>query len=188
MNHPGAQNDAATAQPEDPRDRLMQVTLARVAENQRPGSNAHSAWLSDLRAGIVPVGDLRAVRSAGRYVAGLRQGTRRTGAIRAAAIRAINTDTRHSSELRLGASLFHLHRAEGGSSVSEHVEVLPMLTQDAAALVLDGLAGRCARAGIAVNFIQLSRTLIAWGETSTSIAREQRNRIVFDFFGSDIAD
>ncbi len=160
---------------------LMSVTNQRVAAHNTHGSNAHAGWLADLRAGITPAGELRAIARAAPYITGL--GARsHSAAIRAAAIRAINRDVSNSRNLRLGRSLARLDLMEGGSSVSGQVDVLPLMPMDGAALIFDGLIGRCAKHGIAINFEGLAKTLIHWGSGDGARSVDRRTQVVLDFY------
>lgn len=168
---------------------LMAVTNKRVEENAIPGSNRHSGWLAGIRSGITPSGEVQAIAHAGPYVAELGP-RRRQGVIRAAAIRAINKDVRHDGTpgKTLGRSLYRLHAKEGGDSIEHQVAALPLMNLDAAALVLDGLIGRCAKHGITVNFTDLARVLASWGTGSGSSSQNHRNKIVLDFYTSSPAN
>lgn len=178
--------EAETATPEPGRKKpatLMAVTNARVAENAIPGSNRHAGWLAGIRTGITPSGELQAMAHAGPYIADLNPRLRQ-GVIRAAAIRAINKDVRHDAApgKTLGRSLYRLHAAEGGDSIEHQVAALPLMSLDAAALVLDGLIGRCAKNGIGVNFFDLAGVLSNWGTGSGSKSQNYRTKIVLDFY------
>lgn len=175
--------------PERSETALMAVTNARVAENAIPGSNRHSGWLAGIRSGITPSGEVQALTHAGPYVAEL-SSRRRRGVIRAAAIRAINKDVRHDATpgKTLGRSLYRLHAQEGGDSIERQVAALALMNLDAAALVLDGLIGRCAKHGITVNFTDLVRVLANWGTGSGSSSQDRRNKIVLDFYTSTPAN
>lgn len=159
---------------------LMSATIGRVQANAQPGVNTHSGWLAAIRAGITPVGETTAIAQAAPYLSGLHPRAH-PAALRAAAIRAINRDVPHSTAGTLGKSLARLAAVEGGSSIGEQVAVLPLMNVDAAALVLDGLIGRCARPRIPVNFYDLARTLIYWGDGASSKSSRGRNKIVLDF-------
>lgn len=178
------EDKAATPRPDiKKRETLMAVTNRRVLENAVPGSNRHSGWLAGIRSGITPSGELQALAHAGAYVCELSP-RRRRGAIRAAAIRAINKDVRHEATpgKTVGRSLYRLHAQEGGDSIERQVAALPLMNLDAAALVLDGLIGRCAKHGIAINFTDLVRVLSNWGTGSGSSSQDYRNKIVLDFY------
>ncbi|MFV0550842.1 MAG: type I-E CRISPR-associated protein Cse2/CasB [Anaerorhabdus sp.] len=168
---------------------LMAVTNARVAENAIPGSNRHSGWLAGIRRGITPSGEVHALVSAGPYVASMPERWRQ-GAIRAAAIRAINKDVRHDATpgKTVGRSLYRLHLQEGGDSIESQIAALPLMNLDAAALILDGLIGRCAKHGIAVNFTDLARTLSKWGGGFENHSRQYRSQIVIDFYTNSRID
>lgn len=168
---------------QDPVTHLMAVTNQRLNANLLPGSNAHSGWLASIRCGITPHGELQALPAAGRYIAALSQDGRR-GAIRAAAIRAINKSVNHANTQPLGRSLARLAAKDGGDSINQQVAALPLLNLEAATLVLDGLIGRCGPEGIAVDFFGLARVLTLWGDGAGSKSRNVRNRIVLDFFAS----
>lgn len=165
-----------------PWELLMRTTNTRVALNAKPGSNAYSGWLAAIRAGITPSGELTATSRAGAFVAGLNP-TQRSGVLRAAAIRAINKDVSHRPARNLGRSFAVLAAKEGSSSsIADQVAALPLMNRDAAALVLDGLIGRCARQGVAVDFEDLAATLAFWGTGVGSRSTDTRNRIVLDFY------
>ena len=161
----------------------MRETSRRIQAHNRQGSSAYAGWLADLRAGIVRLGEPRAIRSAGRFVATL-PAHARSGAIRAAAIRAINYDVPQGN-VSLGHSFYRLSHKEGGDSIAEQVETLPLLHLDAAAILLDGLIGRCSRSTIPVNFFELATTLSMWGHDGGTGTRDRRNRIIFDFYSVD---
>lgn len=169
---------------------LIAVTNARVAENLKPGSNAYSGWLADIRCGIAPSIEGRALAVAAPFLAGL-AGDRRTGAVRAAAIRAKNKRVRELSQdsqhgRSLGRSLRHLSMKD--VSVEAQVKTLPLLDLNAAALAIDSLVGRCAGHGVSIDFYDLSRTLAFWGHGATTRSRDTRNRIVLDFYYVDEAE
>ncbi|MFC6154798.1 type I-E CRISPR-associated protein Cse2/CasB [Nocardioides yefusunii] len=167
-------------QPVTPTQALMQETLRRLAANRVPGSNLYSGWLADLRHGITRTGESRAVVPAGPYLGGLSP-RERSGALRAAAIRASNKDVRNAKGRALGVSFASLSRAVGGSSVERQVATLPLLDLESAAAALDGLVDRCSSAGVAVDFAALARTLVHWGTGATPRSQEIRNQIVLDF-------
>lgn len=167
-----------------PETLLMAVTNSRRDANQQPGSNAHSGWLAQIRAGIIPSGEPQALPAAGKYIADLKNAQQRTGALRAAAIRAINKEVRHTDDMRLGLSFKRLHTGTNAASIEEQINVLPSLNRDSAVLVLDGLIGRCAKSGIPVNFYDLSRTLIYWGDSARPSSHNRRTAIVFDYHAS----
>lgn len=173
-------NSMGQAAPVLPTQALMQETLKRVAANRVPGTNIYSGWLAELRHGITRTGEIRAVASAGPHLAGL-TGPQRSGAFRAAAIRACNKDVRNTSTQTLGTSFAKLARVAGGSSIERQVATLPLLDLEAATAVLDGLVGRCGNAGIGIDFTALARTLVHWGSGATARSREMRNQIVLDF-------
>lgn len=161
---------------------LMVETHRRVAVNRVPGVNTYSGWLADLRHGITLTGELRAVRSAGPFIDGLRRPDERSGAMRAAAIRVNHKDAVPSRQASLGASFARLAAVAGGSSIERQVGALPLLDLEAAAATLDGLVGRCPKAGIPVDFVDLARTLVAWGTGATIRSQSVRNQIVLDFY------
>lgn len=171
-----------------PEAQLMSHTNRCVVANLRPGSSQFSGWLAAIRAGITPAGEVRALSAAGQHVSMLRP-RQRTGALRAAAIRAINKDVAQTStatsgrRLRLGGSLALLVQKDGGNAVEEQLAALPLMNVDAAALVLDGLIGRCARHQIPVDFFDLADVLTHWGSGGGSRATQQRTRVVLDFYG-----
>lgn len=167
---------------------LMEVTIERLAANRAPGSNLYSGWLADLRHGITRSGESFAIKSAGPYLNGLSSRLQRSGAIRAAAIRAVNKDVTNGKNIALGASFARLARAAGGSTTERQIASLPLLDLEAASSVLDGLVGRCSKHSIPVDFRALSRTLINWGSGSTIRAREVRNQIVLDFYSAPAGD
>lgn len=167
---------------------LMDVTSARLAANRVPGSNAYSGWLADLRHGITRSGESHAVRSAGPYLGGLNTPLQRSGAIRAAAIRAANKDVKSAKALTLGGSFARLSRASGGSSIERQIASLPLLDLEAASAALDGLVGRCAKYDVPVNFRALASTLISWGTGATMRAQDVRNQIVLDFHSVPVTE
>lgn len=170
-----------------PATRLMVETNTRVALNRIPGTNLHSGWLADLRYGISRNGEMRAVRSAGPFLGGLSSARQRSGAMRAAAIRAIHKDAKPSSLTSLGASFARLESLSGGGSIERQIGTLPLLDLETAAATFDGLVGRCAKAGVPVNFMSLASTLVAWGTGATTRSQEVRNRIVLDFHSAPSA-
>lgn len=177
-------NGADGMQAELPSDRLMLEASRRIVANRLPGSNAFSGWLASLRHGITKQGESQAVVSAGPFLAGLRSDRERSGAMRAAAIRAAHKDCRGAQSLSLGASFARLAQTSGGTSIERQVATLPLLDLEAAAAVFDSLVGRCAKAGVAVNFTSLARTCVAWGAGATRRSQDVRNQIVLDFHSS----
>lgn len=171
-----APSDGATSS-----TRLMREATTRVRANRVPGLTIHSGWLADLRYGISLNGESRAIRSAGPFLGGLRTDKERSGAIRAAAIRAVHKDATSSDRLSLGASFARLAAASGGSSIERQVGTLPLLDLETAAATFDSLVGRCAKAGIPINFPSLASTLVHWGSGATTRSQQVRNRIVLDF-------
>lgn len=174
--------------PVRPSDRLMLVTNARVELNRTPGSNSYSGWLADLRHGITRTGEVHSIRSAGPYLAGLRSERARSGAVRAAAIRAKHKDAATTTQTPIGVAFARLARKEGTSGVERQVGTLPLLDLEAASAALDNLVGRCAREGIAVNFVGLARALVHWGTGATIQAQSVRNKIVLDFHAAAAPD
>lgn len=176
-----------TSREGSPATRLMLETSARVARNQIPGSNLESGWLADLRYGISLNGELRAIRSAGPFLRGLSSARQRSGAMRAAAIRAVHKDAKPSTQTSLGASFSRLESLSGGGSIERQIGTLPLLDLETAAATFDGLVGRCAKAGVPVNFMSLASTLVAWGTGATTRSQEVRNRVVLDFHSAPSA-
>lgn len=169
--------------PEKPRPSLMEATNRNVAANRQPGSNAFSGWLAAVRCGITAAGETQAMSQAAPWLIEVPK-SRHSASLRAAAIRAINKDVAQSKKRTLGASLGLLAKANGGTSIAEQVGALPLMNVDAAALVLDGLIGRCARHQIEVDFLDLADVLIHWGSGAGAGGRstDRRNRLVLDFY------
>ncbi len=171
----------------DPATRLMGETNRRVRANLRPGSREQAGWLAAIRLGITPTGEAPAMSRAAPYVADL-DSRARSAALRGAAIRAINMEvaqvvrTEGRGRPALGHTLSRLADKDGGHRVEEQLSALPLMTVDAAALVLDDLIGRCARHRLSVDFYDLARTLIFWDHGVGGRATERRNRIVMDFY------
>jgi len=162
---------------------LMAVVNKRVAANAVPGSNAYSGWLAAIRSAITPTGEAMAIAQAAPWLRGMGD-RRRSAELRAAAIRAINKDVRQAASgtyLPLGRSFARLDRIEGGGSIAQQVAVLPLLNVDGAALVLNGLIGRCGEHGVPVNFFNLADVLVRWGKQSSAAAARGLTQIVLDF-------
>lgn len=126
-----------------------------------------------------------------RYTAQLNP-EQRIGLRRAVGICAIHADAR-PGELSLGTSLALMHVKDRGhqpgsgesNSITMQVDALPMLDIEAAAQVLDLFVGRCADEGVPVNFHDLARTLMAWGNGITDRSKAARARVVRDFYTSN---
>lgn len=196
----------ASAEPAGPRPEyhLMAVTTARVEENRRNSGRPHAGWLAAVRTGLVAVGEVPALSATGAYTAALSSDSQKAGARRAAAIRATHKDCRphrgqrgdsepSSPRKGLGRSLAELHRAENRgqhpddrtvNQIVGQVNALPLLDRDNAALVLHQLLGRCTGAGVPVDFFDLARSLIHWGNGVSPHSQAVRRRIVSDFYGS----
>lgn len=182
---------------------LMTVCCARLdshrgRDSDRPPSGQNAGWLAAIRAGITVTGEAFAGPAAGPYLPpALRMGPARSGAIRAAAIRAISTDTREATPPegsrftpRLGSNFAQLHRAEHNTlpgerpnQISQQVHALPLLDMESAATVLLGLIRRCGNKGVPVNFQNLADTLTDWGNGIDDRSRKVRERIVNDYYG-----
>lgn len=172
-----------------PERALMRAANACVTANAQPGASHHAGWLAAIRTGITAQGEARALAVAGPYVGALAPNPR-SGALRAAAIRAINKDVLQARTPEtgrrpsLGASLWRLARADGGTSVQDQLGALPLMNTDSAALVLDGLIGRCARAQVPVDFYDLATTLTWWGHGGGARATRRRTRLILDFYAT----
>jgi hypothetical protein len=152
--------------------------------------------MADLRRGLVPLTERYAMPHVLPYMSGNERET--TVVMRAAAIIAGNRHTPHSDDrrVRLGHSARDLFRAINGTwpdgdntgSVARRVLILPSLDSDRAVDAIDSLVAYCSTHQVAVNFYNMTQTLLRWGNGITDASLAVRNQIVRDFFSSHPKD
>jgi CRISPR type I-E-associated protein CasB/Cse2 len=179
---------------------LMSVVEQRLRANREGlGRRPYSGFLAAVRCGLTPQGDLQAHAVTAPYTIGL-TGSQARGARRAAAIRATHKDVPRTSpgpSIRLGGCLADLffrnegwypsdkgdeaQKNRGGEQIVQQIGVMGLLDTDEAALILHQLVGRCA-VGVPVDFEDLARTLIYWGNGISAQSTKVRQRVVSDFY------
>lgn len=160
-----------------------------LAERDRP-----SHRIAALRQGVHAATELGAMPYTEAYFGRLAP-RQRAGARRGVAICAKHTGTRQvdreGPRLGLGSSLRLLHRdatgawpghSESRNQIESQVASLTYLDLESTASVLDGLVGRCGEAGVVVDFFDVTRTLVDWGDGATPESRVTRARVITHFY------
>lgn len=146
---------------------------------------------SAFRTGISPASEIFAFGHTEKYLAYLKR-EKRPAARRAAAICAfskganqpkLNKDGKYPYR-PIGHSLRDLKDkgGGGGNAITMQVNSLPLLDMESAAVVFGLLVKRCAAEKITVNYFDLARTLINWGNGISPESRETRSDVVAAFY------
>lgn len=193
--------DGAARTTPRPEYQLMAVVEARLTANRTDPSRPHAGWLAAVRNGLVTATEVQALPATATFTSGLTGAHQQKGARKAAAIRTINKKTRSFTATDdhryqpLGVSLRVLYKADRGrypndasaDALTMQINALPLMDLESATTVLNQMVGRCAGQGVTVDFYDLARTLIWWGNGISPASRRTRNNIVAAFYGARIS-
>jgi CRISPR type I-E-associated protein CasB/Cse2 len=193
--------DGAARTTPRPEYQLMAVVEARLTANRTDPSRPHAGWLAAVRNGLVTATEVQALPATATFTSGLTGAHQQKGARKAAAIRTINKKTRSFTATDdhryqpLGVSLRVLYKADRGrypddasaDALTMQINALPLMDLESATTVLNQMVGRCAGQGVTVDFYDLARTLIWWGNGISPASRRTRNNVVAAFYGARIS-
>lgn len=190
----------------DWRSMISRILYCREWNQNSTKDNRFSGYIASLRMAVTPATEVNAYAYTEAYLGSLSSESQRVGARRAAGICAAtprvaaaqgSTDGEPDSHApRLGASLRQLYRHETDqwpatfesdgtprqNALLNQVNSLPLLNVEQAAALLFALIKRCEDANVRVDFHDLARTLIYWGNGMSESSRQQRQRILRDFY------
>ena len=163
--------------------------LIKEALRVRDESNL-AGHTSALRAAISPASETFAFAYTEKYLSRLKP-VQRAAARRAAAICASSKGAKQPDKQAdgkptfkpIGRSIGDLKNRSGGAgdSIASQINSLPLLDMESAATVLGLLIQRCAAKGITVDYFDLARTLINWGNGINEKSRNTRGNVVAAF-------
>lgn len=198
---PAPAADGAARTTPRPESQLMAVVEARLIANRTDPSRPHAGWLAAVRNGLVSATEIQALAATATFTSGLVRARQQEGARKAAAVRAINKRTRSFTTTAddryqpLGLSLRFLYKADRGrfpddtsaDALTMQINALPLMDLASATTVLNQMVGRCAGQGVTVNFYDLARTLIWWGNGISPASRRTRSNVIAAFYGARIS-
>ena len=160
-----------------------------VATVLRHRERDDTSYLSDVKRGISE----NTKNYAWAHIAPIVDGNDQelTALCRVAAIIALNPDAKQKDGQSLGQALHKLYQrlnegrspnGESSGSVVNRIQTLPMLDFERAAEAIDSLIEYLASEQIGVDFYDVAKTLLRWGNGISEESRYIRNRIIRDFY------
>lgn len=178
--------------------RLISLAVTRRTQSRYAG------YTAALRGAAVSATERNAFAHTEPYLSSLNQ-RQRVGARRAAGICAASPGAHQPSRKGdgkspyrpIGQSLRDLYvvvnkadpsTLDGNGVVNNamlmQINSLPMLDVEQAAAVFGLLVSRCSDHGITVDYFDMARTLIDWGNAISTKSQQSRSRVLTDFYSS----
>ena len=184
---------------------IGRVLFCREWNQDTTKDNRFSGYIAALRMAVTSATEVNAYAYTEAYLSSLpepqRVGARRAAGICASTPRVMTTADPASKDAdspapRLGASLRHLYHHETDqwpatfepdgtprqNALLNQVNSLPLLDLEQAAALFFSLIKRCEEARVRVDYFDLARTLIYWGNGRSESSRKARQRLLRDFY------